>query len=245
MVAYVLGFLLLMPAVIFSQSLKQISIAVDSADAVTNVLVQKESLYQAILDSAREANVKVEFPFEPFDATIAVGCYMLAGPTFKSQTVADLSYGDRVKCFGLTEKYFRIERGNLKGYILREAIRETNDAVRVADKARVNISGLEDSLEIVRTQKDMAYRALDSLKTEQEKVERLTNLRRKYGKSRFFRSILDEQIRIGMSKEMVADSWGEPQDINRTVGEWGVHEQWVYGSSYLYFENGKLTSFQD
>ena len=44
---------------------------------------------------------------------------------------------------------------------------------------------------------------------------------------------------------MALESWGQPDDINRSVGSWGVHEQWVYGDEYLYFENGKLTSWQD
>jgi hypothetical protein len=48
-----------------------------------------------------------------------------------------------------------------------------------------------------------------------------------------------------MTDEMVRLSWGSPRDINRSVGSWGVHEQWVYYSSYLYFENGILTSWQD
>ncbi len=49
----------------------------------------------------------------------------------------------------------------------------------------------------------------------------------------------------GMNREMATISLGSPEDINRTVGSWGVHEQWVYKNIYLYFENGKLTSFQD
>jgi len=48
-----------------------------------------------------------------------------------------------------------------------------------------------------------------------------------------------------MTKEQVLASWGKPEDINRSVGRWGVHEQWIYDSTYLYFENGILTSFQD
>jgi hypothetical protein len=48
-----------------------------------------------------------------------------------------------------------------------------------------------------------------------------------------------------MTKDMVIDSWGKPEDINRTVTSSYIHEQWVYGSRYLYFENGTLTSFQD
>jgi hypothetical protein len=55
------------------------------------------------------------------------------------------------------------------------------------------------------------------------------------------------KIVLGMPKEQARFSWGEPDDINRTVGSWGVHEQWVYSDTgtYLYFENGILTSWQD
>lgn len=68
---------------------------------------------------------------------------------------------------------------------------------------------------------------------------------KKYG-SYYANLIIKKEIRIGMTKSMVIDSWGNPEDINRTAGVWGVHEQWVYDSgNYLYFENGKLTSWQD
>jgi len=53
-----------------------------------------------------------------------------------------------------------------------------------------------------------------------------------------------------MTKEMCKESWGEPDDINVSIGSWGRHEQWVYehkyiSDSYLYFENGKLTTIQN
>lgn len=49
-----------------------------------------------------------------------------------------------------------------------------------------------------------------------------------------------------MTKEMCRESWGEPEDINKTTSSYGTHEQWVYGyGSYLYFENGKLTTIQN
>ncbi len=50
---------------------------------------------------------------------------------------------------------------------------------------------------------------------------------------------------IGMNKEMATISLGTPNKVNRTVGAWGVKEQWVYNTIYLYFENGVLTSYQD
>lgn len=60
------------------------------------------------------------------------------------------------------------------------------------------------------------------------------------------RNIKERKIRMGMTKEQVLLSWGYPNKVNRSVGEWGEHEQWCYPSSrYLYFENDVLTNWQD
>jgi hypothetical protein len=58
------------------------------------------------------------------------------------------------------------------------------------------------------------------------------------------KSILAGQVSIGMTSDEVKASWGAPEHINKDIGSWGVHEQWIYGDQYLYFENGKLTSLQ-
>jgi len=53
-------------------------------------------------------------------------------------------------------------------------------------------------------------------------------------------------VSLGMTPEEVhASSWGKPQSINRTIGSYGTHEQWVYGGGYLYFQNGVLTTIQN
>jgi len=63
------------------------------------------------------------------------------------------------------------------------------------------------------------------------------------------KSILAGEVFIGMTAEQVRASWGSlaRDQINRNVGNWGVHEQWVYEDlgTYLYFENGILTNLQD
>lgn len=83
------------------------------------------------------------------------------------------------------------------------------------------------------------------LQREKEQQERKTALTRKYGKSTA-ELILNGRVRIGMTQAMCREAWGSPEDINRTSGSWGVHEQWVYGlGSYLYFEDGVLTSIQN
>lgn len=57
--------------------------------------------------------------------------------------------------------------------------------------------------------------------------------------------IKSQKIQRGMTSEQALLSWGKPQKNNKSVGSYGVHEQWVYGNGqYLYFENNVLASFQ-
>ena len=55
------------------------------------------------------------------------------------------------------------------------------------------------------------------------------------------------KVHIGMTADQVRASWGKPEEINRDVGSFGVHEQCVYagGDQLLYIDSGVLTSFQD
>ena len=60
-------------------------------------------------------------------------------------------------------------------------------------------------------------------------------------------SISRGSIQIGMNKEQVAAAWGRPYKVNKSVGSYGTHEQWVmheYGNTYVYFEDGICTSMQ-
>lgn len=74
--------------------------------------------------------------------------------------------------------------------------------------------------------------------------ERKTIFIKQYG-SVYGSAVADYKIKIGMTKEMVIMSWGKPNKVNRTVTANLVSEQWVYETAYLYFTNGKLTSWQD
>lgn len=58
------------------------------------------------------------------------------------------------------------------------------------------------------------------------------------------RAIVGQRIRVGMTPEQVAVSWGKPESKNITDGAYGRREQWVYPShQYLYFVHGKLESW--
>lgn len=62
------------------------------------------------------------------------------------------------------------------------------------------------------------------------------------------KAVAKESIHIGMTAEQVEAAWGKPYKINSSVGSYGRHEQWVMSesisSSYVYFENGIMTSLQ-
>jgi len=61
-------------------------------------------------------------------------------------------------------------------------------------------------------------------------------------------AILNGKIIIGMNQHQVIASIGHPQKRNKTTGNWGISEQWIYEwkwkYAYVYFENGILTSWQ-
>jgi hypothetical protein len=49
-----------------------------------------------------------------------------------------------------------------------------------------------------------------------------------------------------MTAEQATLSWGKPSQVNRTITEKHISEQWIYeGEHYLYFDDGILQSIQD
>lgn len=67
----------------------------------------------------------------------------------------------------------------------------------------------------------------------------------KYGEN-IAKLIMSHKVQIGMTKDMAIESWGRPEDINRTINQFGTHEQWIYGNgNYLYFDDNRLTTIQN
>ena len=60
-----------------------------------------------------------------------------------------------------------------------------------------------------------------------------------------WKHILEENVKIGMTKEMCEVSWGKPEKINETITAEKKSEQWVYPDNhFLYFNNYILTAIQ-
>jgi len=58
--------------------------------------------------------------------------------------------------------------------------------------------------------------------------------------------IQNGRVKIGMTKTEAELAWGKPKEINTDIYGSSSQEQWVYSSSsYIYFENGKLSAIQN
>jgi len=60
-------------------------------------------------------------------------------------------------------------------------------------------------------------------------------------------AVKHREIRLGMDECALAASLGRPSHVNRSVGSFGRHDQWVYESGrfrYVYTEDGTVTSYQ-
>lgn len=100
---------------------------------------------------------------------------------------------------------------------------------------------LNDSKHFLANVAERERRAAERAERNQARERDMTN---KYGPTNG-RLIAQGKVKIGFTKQMCIDAWGEPRKVNTTTTRYGKREQWVYYDSYLYFENGKLTSIQN
>jgi hypothetical protein len=49
---------------------------------------------------------------------------------------------------------------------------------------------------------------------------------------------------VGMTADMLRASLGRPEQVNTTQTAGSTHEQWVYGSDYIYVDDGIVSSYQ-
>ena len=151
---------------------------------------------------------------------------LLKSNYYKSDVIEILNKNDTINIVGYKSPYWIVKRHEHTGYIMERFVVETHEMT--------NFKILQDK------------RHEEAI--EKEKLERMQRERevliKKYGKE-IGNKLLKGYYWIGMTDSMARVSLGNPDDINRSVGPWGVHEQWVYPNMYLYFEDGILSSYQN
>ena len=111
--------------------------------------------------------------------------------------------------------------------------------IKPTDETKSLIKENQQRLDVINKEKFELLTQVNEakLKAEEERYKK------KFGLKTYTR-LMNGEFWIGMTEEMAVISLGYPKKNNQTVGKWGSYEQWVYDDKYLYFENGKLVSFQ-
>ena len=183
-----------------------------------------------------------------------------------SDVILNLKEGDTIKLTDYQKGYWVVNVGPFYGF-LSDLYVNQNDSEITAFKKQLELRNEEYRI-LKLQEKDREQRLMEQemivkdklLKEENSTKEKLQmeiarknalqrykdkkdNLYSRYGKE-IADNLLNRQYWIGMTTEMAEISLGSPRNKNKSVGRWGVSEQWVYYKDYLYFENGKLTSYQ-
>jgi HrpA-like RNA helicase len=168
----------------------------------------------------------------PYKAKMETNSNVYAEPTVLSDELSKVAKGDTVSIVDSEKGMWKIaDKDGNEGFVMFAKIKVTDQRLLDYRKKKLNEYAKQEQKE------------LEKRKKEAEKKRRKT-LEEKYGKARADR-LISGTIRLDDTTEMVLVARGKPKDIKRSVGSWGVHEQWVYTGIYLYFENGKLKSWQD
>lgn len=177
---------------------------------------------------------------------------------YKDTVIRDLIVyaptGSKVKVIALGGKYSKVMYKEYTGWVLKEPLITEQEYIKLEEEQKAIRLERKRANELAeKKEREAAEKARLKAKEEKEKAQlaalnkRRTALIQRYGSQEVAEKIIAKKIWIGMTDKMARDSWGAPNDINRTVTAYGTSEQWVYDKmkTYLYFENGILTSWQD
>ncbi|WP_332914689.1 hypothetical protein [Algoriphagus boritolerans] len=145
--------------------------------------------------------------------------------------------------------HLKVRINNQIGYVSQAFVDKTPPLKEYFDQYKAYKSE-QQRLSRVREEeiRDSTYQ--ENLKLQDAKLKatreaRKSEMIKKYGPTNGDK-ILRGVIWIGMTEAMLLDSWGSPDEINRTVTANLVSKQYVYPNyQYVYVENGKVTAFQD
>ena len=100
------------------------------------------------------------------------------------------------------------------------------------------------------SQKTEINKSIDSLNEKSSKLDvdlqkaLKTVYAKRYGR-KVGNRIINKQIWKGMTENMLRDSWGKPDRINKNIEKWGRFTQWLYGKIEFFFRDGKLTGWEE
>lgn len=170
-------------------------------------------------------------------------------PSVFGKVTIELAENTKIKLIDYDEGYFSVCVGMKCGY-LNEIWIKSNDTIRAFMTQR---NFMRSEMQRIAEEEEANKIREESEKLKQERIAIENSYIKKFGNSTY-QKLKDGNYWLGMTEEMARVALGSPNDINRSVGKWGEHEQWIYETRfqgklyiklYLYFENGILSSYQN
>lgn len=126
---------------------------------------------------------------------------------------------------------------NLFAQLTPEQIQSETDSLRVILKQlKAEMTSLKTEMDSLKVFSMSMDSKVDSVRTKA--------YIKKYGQ-KFGMQIASKQIWVGMTEEMMYDSWGKPDKMDKNKEAWGTFSQWYYGTVAYFFKNGKLTEWEE
>ncbi|UZD21166.1 hypothetical protein [Algoriphagus halophytocola] len=130
-----------------------------------------------------------------------------------------------------------VKVSHLNGNRVRKEEREISDSIFSAELKKKQAL---DSIALIQSELDQRRKEQEQLRIiEGRKAEIIS----KYGQQDGNR-IIDRKVWIGMSEDMLLESWGKPRRVNTTTTKYGIKKQYVYFERYVYLDNGIVESIQ-
>lgn len=249
----ILFFMLLLSSVAFGQELKNQNIGDLQKEATrleNEIKIKADSLNLIKKEIIHLQNQEYLAKFKPKgDELIMTASLKMEGKLRKSSSpmsniITKINQNDTVKLTDFQDGYWIVNKDQYFGYLSDLYINETEE-VKIFKEELIRIN---EEFRIKKEKEEAEKKRLENEKKTAIQKQKENEYRQKiisqFGKETG-QKLLDGYYWIGMTDKMARISLGEPRSINRTVGTWGVHEQWVYYNIYLYFEDGILTSFQN
>ncbi|MEY3126883.1 MAG: hypothetical protein RL273_1045 [Bacteroidota bacterium] len=198
-----------------------------------NILNDSIKIIDLEINAIKSIEIQKMITNSTLKATVQKGAKLKKNPDVFSELIIVLLEDKEVTILDYFDGYFGVCTDSICGYMSGLWINQNNkinEFIRLKEDEKKELERLENEQKIKIQKAEWA---------ELEKI-----YIKKYGQTTYSK-LKQGYYWIGMTREMATISLGSPNDINRTVGSWGVHEQWVYDNLYLYFENGILTSYQN
>jgi hypothetical protein len=136
-----------------------------------------------------------------------------------------------VEVLGTDSAYYHVIYQDNEGYILKK------HATLNSKPERKDIQSQQQEIQSRQPADRQESRRVQP--EQKQRISRFTYLERKYG-SNIASRLMAGKIWLGMTAEMVKDSWGSPQKINRVISGNYVKEEWTYNNTWLYIEDDIL-----